>query len=88
MDYRELDTNNYEVTIDEKSPNGIKQITITVKRDASFCEDCLSVDVVKKCVASRKVLDVVDKQPMAYCFSYDEGDYGVDIEKLKRIYLK
>lgn len=66
MDYRELDTNDYEVAIGEKSPNGIQQITITVKRDAPFCEECLSVEAVKKCIASRKVLDVVDKQPVHY----------------------
>lgn len=66
MDYRELDTNDYEVAIGEKTPEGIQQITITVKRDAPFCEDCLSVEAVKKCVTSRKVLDVVDKQPVQY----------------------
>lgn len=66
MDYRELDTNDYEVAIGEKTPEGIQQITITVKRDAPFCEECLSVDAVKKCVATRKVLDVVDKQPVQY----------------------
>ena len=71
MDYRELDTNDYEVTIGEKSPNGIKQITITVKKDAPFCEECLSVEAVKKCVASRKVLDVVDKQPIQYTIAID-----------------
>lgn len=66
MVYRELDPNDYEVIIGEKTPEGIQQITITVKRDAPFCEDCLSVDAVKKCVATRKVLDVVDKQPVHY----------------------
>lgn len=66
MDYRELDPDDYEVAIGKKSPNGIQQITITVRRDAPFCEECLSVDAVKKCVATRKVLDVVDKQPVQY----------------------
>ena len=58
MDYRELVSNDYEVAIGEKTPEGIQQITITVKKDAPFCEECLSVDAVKKCVATRKVLDV------------------------------
>lgn len=66
MDYRELDPNDYEVAIGEKTAEGIQQITITVKRDTPFCEDCLTVEAVKKCVASRKVLDVVDKQPVQY----------------------
>jgi hypothetical protein len=61
MDYRELDPDDYEVAIGEKTAEGIQQITITVKRDAPFCEARLPVDAVKKCIASRKVLDVFDK---------------------------
>lgn len=66
MDYRELDSNNYEVAIGEKATNGIQQITITVKRDAPLCEDCLSTEITKKCIDVRRVLDVVNKQPVQY----------------------
>lgn len=66
MDYRELNLDDYEVSIGEKTAEGIQQITITVKKDVPFCEECLSVEAVKKCVASRKVLDVVDKLPVQY----------------------
>ena len=66
MDYRELDPDDYEGAIGEKTPNGIQQITITVKRDEPFCKNCLSIEATKKCIATRQVLDVVDKQPVQY----------------------
>lgn len=66
MDYRKLDPDEYEILEGEKLENGIQQIILTDKKDRRFCEACLSVDVVKKCQTTRKVLDVVDKKPVQY----------------------
>lgn len=61
-----LEIEDYDITLGEKSDNGIQQIILTDTKDHDFCEDCLDCSLVKKCPSERTVLDVLDKQPVRY----------------------
>ena len=61
-----LEIEDYDITLGEKSDNGIQHIILTDTREHVFCEECLDCSLVKKCPSERTVLDVLNKQPVRY----------------------